>query len=498
MDRSSSASQFASVAWPFDNSYARLPDRMFERRSPEPPPRPSLIRINRELAARLGLDPEWLGSPEGIEALAGGPAPQGAEPIATAYAGHQFGNFVPQLGDGRAVLLGEIVAPDGERFDVQLKGSGRTAFSRGGDGKAPMGPVLREFVVSEAMAALGVPTTRSLAAIATGETVYRDEPIPGAVLTRVAQSHIRVGTFEYFFAREDAEALRVLADHVIQRHYPEVSDSEAPYIELLLRVMERQARLVVQWQMLGFIHGVMNTDNMLISGETIDYGPCAFMDEFHSETVFSSIDHQGRYAYRNQPGIAHWNLTRLAQTLTPLFSDDENVAFEAGQKTLDRYPDLFVDAYRVAMAKKLGLSRIEPEDEELVKDLWETMEAEKSDFTLTFVRLTELADAAGPDAPDTPQLSPRFDRWLAQWHARRARDEGPVGVRAEAMRQANPWIVPRNHLVEAAIAAAIGAGDFDPFHRLVEQVTSPYRVIDPDYSAPPRPDERVHRTFCGT
>ena len=309
----------------FDNSYQQLPERFYSRLAPTPVSKPGPVRFNQSLAGQLGISADWLSSTGGIESLSGNRVPTGAEPIATAYAGHQFGNWVPQLGDGRAILLGEVIGPDGQRYDIQLKGSGRTPYSRGGDGRAPLGPVLREYIVSEAMAALGVPTSRALAAVSTGDAVYREGVLPGAVLTRVAQSHIRIGTFQYFYSRQDHEGLRLLADHVISRHYPEAAAAGNPVQALLEGVIAAQARLIAQWQLLGFIHGVMNTDNMLLSGETIDYGPCAFMDEFHPNRVFSSIDRQGRYAYSNQPGIAHWNLANLAQTLLPLMDEDSGL-----------------------------------------------------------------------------------------------------------------------------------------------------------------------------
>src|ERR671916_650941 len=332
--------------FPFNNSYARLPDRFFARVAPTPVAAPRLIRLNRELAVQLGLDPDWLSSPEGVEVLAGKRIPEAAEPIATAYAGHQFGHFVPQLGDGRAILLGEVVDQDGVRRDIQLKGSGPTPFSRLGDGRAALGPVLREYVVSEAMAALGIPTTRALAAVTTGETVMRETSLPGAVLTRVASSHIRVGTFQFFAARGDVEGIRLLADHVIARHYPEAAAAERPYRALLDQVIARQADLVAQWVLVGFIHGVMNTDNMSIAGETIDYGPCAFMDAYDPEAVFSAIDRQGRYAYFRQPAIGGWNLTRFAECLLPLFSDDTEVAVGEAEGALDAYMPTFERVYQ--------------------------------------------------------------------------------------------------------------------------------------------------------
>ncbi|MEM1443673.1 MAG: YdiU family protein, partial [Verrucomicrobiota bacterium] len=339
----------------FQNFYAELPDHFYEKVSPAEVPSPELIRVNKDLAEELGLDPEWLASEEGLGMLSGNALPEGANPIAQAYAGHQFGGWSPQLGDGRAVLLGEVLHRDGQPRDIQLKGAGRTPFSRGGDGKSPLGPVIREYLVSEAMAALGVPTTRALAAVATGETVYREEALPGGVFTRVASSHVRVGTFQFFYAREDLEALKTLATFVIDRHYPEAREAENPYEELLKSVIRSQASLIAQWMQLGFIHGVMNTDNMTISGETIDYGPCAFMDEFDPETAFSSIDHQGRYAWVNQPGIANWNLARLAETLLPLISEDRDEAVAIGEGYLKDFEGIFHEYYFGGFAKKFAL-----------------------------------------------------------------------------------------------------------------------------------------------
>ena len=358
-----------TVHFPFQNTYAALPDGFFARVAPTPVASPRLIKLNRPLATRLGLDPDRLESPEGVEILAGKRIPSGAEPIAMAYAGHQFGHFVPQLGDGRAILLGEVIDADGVRRDIQLKGSGPTPFSRRGDGRAALGPVLREYIVSEAMAALGIPTTRSLAAVVTGESVLRETALPGAVLTRIASSHVRVGTFQYFAARGDTEGVRRLADHVIARHYPEAANAERPYHALLQGVIARQAELVARWLLLGFIHGVMNTDNTSISGETIDYGPCAFMDHYDPAAVFSSIDEQGRYAYANQPRIALWNLTRLAECLLPLFSDDQDKAIEQAQAILGEFAETFTTAYQAGLRQKIGLFTERDGDEALVQDL---------------------------------------------------------------------------------------------------------------------------------
>ena len=486
---------------PFDNSYLQLPERFYTRLGPTPVSRPGPIRVNRVLAEQLGIDAGWLASDEGTEALAGNRIPEGAEPIATVYGGHQFGGWSPQLGDGRAILLGEVIGRDGGRYDIQLKGSGPTPYSRGGDGRAPLGPVLREYIVSEAMAALGVPTTRSLAAVTTGDPVYREVAEPGAVLTRVAKSHIRIGTFQYFFARQDVEALRLLVDYVIERHYPAAAGVENPARALLEAVVAGQASLLAQWQLLGFIHGVMNTDNMLLSGETIDYGPCAFMDAYDPATVFSSIDHQGRYAYGNQPGIAHWNLSRLAQALMPVIHADEEQALSLAQDSLDVFPELFHTAYRHGMARKLGLSGVATGDESLAADLLALMAQEQSDFTLAFRRLADLAPpGSGHGVESLFEFSPAFDSWLERWRQRIRDDLQSPGERQASMYRANPVFIPRNHLVAAAIDAAVNDADFVPFNRLVDLLEQP-RDFGPgleDYARPPRPEEVVSKTFCGT
>jgi uncharacterized protein YdiU (UPF0061 family) len=485
----------------FDNSYLQLPSRFYTRLAPTPVSRPGPIRVNRELAQQLGIDADWLASGEGTEALAGNRLPEGAEPIATVYAGHQFGGWAPQLGDGRAILLGEVIGRDGLRYDIQLKGSGPTPYSRGGDGRAPLGPVLREYIVSEAMAALGVPTTRSLAAVTTGEPVYRQVAEPGAVLTRVARSHIRIGTFQYFLARGDVEALRLLVDYVIERHYPAAAGAENPAKALLDGVIANQASLLAQWQLLGFIHGVMNTDNMLLSGETIDYGPCAFMDSYDPATVFSSIDHQGRYAYGNQPGIAHWNLARLAQTLLPVIDENEERALAVAQEGIEAFPGLFQAAWRDGMAGKLGLPGLEEDDEILAADLLELMAQERADFTLSFRR---LADLAAPESiqgiSELFEFPGSFAPWLERWRHRIKSDGRDPGERQLAMYQANPVFIPRNHLVAAAIDAAVSNSDFAPFNQLVDLLERPrdYEPSLADFARPPRPEEVVSETFCGT
>ena len=488
--------------FPFDNSYAHLPSRFFARVAPTPVAAPRLIRLNRELALDLRLDPDRLSSPEGVEILAGNRVPDAAEPIAMAYAGHQFGHFTPQLGDGRAVLLGEVVDRDGVRRDIQLKGSGPTPFSRGGDGRAALGPVLREYVMSEAFAALGIPTTRSLAAVTTGEPVLREMPLPGAVLTRVASSHVRVGTFQFFAARRDVEGVRHLADYAIARSYPQAGEADRPYRALLDAVIARQAELIARWLHVGFIHGVMNTDNMSVAGETIDYGPCAFMDAYDPATVFSSIDHQGRYAYANQPGIALWNLTRLAETLLPLLSEDEGRAVAEAEEALGAFAPRFEAAHHGGLRRKLGLFTEREGDLELVGALLKAMAENGADFTLTFRRLSDAAaDPAGDEGVRNLFVDPTaYDRWAAQWRQRLGEEPQDGATRRAAMRAVNPAFIPRNHRVEALIRAAVERDDFGPFEELLTVLSTPYQdqPAFARYAEPPELHERVLRTFCGT
>ena len=486
----------------FDNSYARLPERFYARHLPTPVATPRLLRLNEVLARQLGLDPAALATPEGVAALAGNSVPARSEPLAMAYAGHQFGNFVPQLGDGRAILLGEVFSIDGQRRDIQLKGAGPTPFSRCGDGRAALGPVLREYIVSEAMAALGIPTTRALAAVATGETVWRDEGLPGAVLTRVASSHIRIGTFQFFAARGDGEAIRALAGHVIARHYPQAGEAANPYRALLEAVIARQAALVAQWMLVGFIHGVMNTDNMSIAGETIDYGPCAFMDSYHPATVYSSIDRDGRYAYGNQARIAQWNLARFAETLLPLLDADEDAALKQAEAAIAGFVGQFRHAFEAGLRRKLGLVEEQPEDFALAQDLLVRMANNRADFTRTFRFLGDAALGPEHDAAVRAEFADpaAFDEWVVTWRRRLQVEAGGAEERRDAMRRANPVFIPRNHLVEEAIAAAVQRADFAPFEALLAVLVRPY-TDQPDadrYGAPPRPEEIVHQTFCGT
>lgn len=463
---------------PFDNSYARLPARFFTPQAPTPVSQPQIIVTNNALARTLGIDPTAFDTPEAAQVFAGSRIPDGATPIAQVYAGHQFGNWNPQLGDGRAILLGEVIDTTGTRRDIQLKGAGPTPYSRAGDGRAWLGPVLREYLMSEAMHAIGIPTTRALAATLTGDIVYREAKLPGAVLTRIAASHIRVGTFQFFAARNDVPALQALADHVIARHYPMATGPA----DLLTMMMERQARLIAQWMGLGFIHGVMNTDNCAISGETIDYGPCAFMDSYHPDTVFSSIDHYGRYAYGNQPQIAIWNVAQFATALIPLMPD-RDAAIDSFSAIVNRFPDLYATAWLQVFGAKLGLASPTEDDRPLIEGLLALMARDGSDFSNTF---RALGTASARD-----QFTDRaaFAAWETLWQQRKP----DLGLMSER----NPAVIPRTHLIEAAIQSAV-AGDFAPFHAMLAAVTLPYAAPDALYTRPPRDEERVSRTFCGT
>ena len=480
----------------FDNSYARLPERFFARLNPKPVREPTLIKLNEKLADELGMDKDFLASQSGVAALAGNSNLEGSDPLAMAYAGQQFGNWVPQLGDGRALLLGEVIDKQGIRRDIQLKGSGPTPFSRMGDGRAWLGPVLREYVVSEAMHALGVPTTRALAAVSTGEPVVREEVLPGAILTRVSKAHIRVGTFQYFAARRDDEGIRQLADYAIDRLYPGQKESENPYLALLNCVIEAQAKLVAQWMNLGFIHGVMNTDNVSIAGETIDYGPCAFMDEFHPDRVFSSIDQHGRYAYSNQPRIAHWNLVQFAQAILPLLGEDEKLAVEQAQLAINAFPNLYQTAYQTGFNAKLGLVELQEGDADLGNDLLKLMAEQKVDFTLAFRHLCN--EDLGPfNALFENQDD--VDIWLERWQKRLEDGDNSAADGHALMLKANPALIPRNHRIEQAIRAAL-EDDFEPFHRLCRVLERPFEEQEDaaDLMLPPQPKEVVPYTFCGT
>jgi serine/tyrosine/threonine adenylyltransferase len=474
----------------FDNSYARLPDRFYTRQPPVPVTAPRLVAVNHALAARLGIElPE--DETEIASIFAGNALPEGAEPLAQVYAGHQFGGWSPRLGDGRAILLGEVVAPDGARFDIQLKGAGQTPYSRMGDGRAWLGPVLREYIVSEAMAAMGIPTTRALAAVTTGEIIQREGFLPGAVFTRVAASHIRVGTFQYFAARKDTEALQALCDHAIARHYPGASGPAG----LLDGVIGAQARLIAQWMGVGFIHGVMNTDNMAISGETIDYGPCAFMDAYHPDTVFSSIDQFGRYAFANQPRIAVWNLAQLATALLALIPDrDEGI--EVFTTAVNGFADRFDAEWQAVLARKLGLGENREGDASLAFDLLNIMAENGADFTRTFRALSHPDPSWARDEFIDPTI---LDAWLVRWRARLAQEDIGADERVARMRAVNPARIPRNHRIEQVITRAVD-GDYDPFHALMAALADPFAEA-PElaaYEAAPEDGEHVTRTFCGT
>ena len=480
------------AGWHLEHTYAALPPLFHAPATPTAVREPRMVVFNRPLATALGLDPDVLDGPDGAAIFAGNAIPDGARPIAQAYAGHQFGYFTA-LGDGRAILLGEQVTPSGDRVDIQLKGPGRTPFSTRGDGRAALGPMLREYIISEAMHALGIPTTRSLAVAATGESVYRDTRLDGAVLTRVAASHIRVGTMQWAAAHQDREALQALADYTLARHYPELAAAPEPYVGLFDAILERQARLIARWQLVGFIHGVMNTDNMALSGETIDYGPCAFMDRYDPATVFSSIDSGGRYAYANQPPIAHWNLARLAEAMVPLFDADVDRAVERATARLDRFPGLFEQHWLDGMRAKLGLFTAEDGDKALVDDLLEWMHDRSADFTNTFVSLT-----AGRPAADAAAADPGFEAWHRRWVERRARQPQPAADAAGLMRRHNPAVIPRNHHVEAALEAATG-GDLSVTGRLLDVLAAPYdHDRDVSLFSAPAEGARPYRTFCGT
>ena len=472
--------------WNLDNSYTTLPQMFYTYQNPSNVREPKLIIFNSNLAASLGV-------PEQLEVFCGNVVPNGAKPIAQAYAGHQFGYFT-MLGDGRAVLLGEQITTSGERYDIQLKGSGRTPYSRGGDGKAALGPMLREYIISEAMHELGIPTTRSLAVVTTGETVIREKDLVGAVLTRVASSHIRVGTFEYAARFGTIDDVRSLADYTIMRHYQSIAEAKNKYLLFLSEVIKKQASLISKWQLVGFIHGVMNTDNMSISGETIDYGPCAFMDVYNPSTVFSSIDYQGRYAYENQPNMAVWNLARFAETLLPLLHDEQSKAVELAQEEIKKFWDLYYSFWLSGMCAKLGLQDVDEEPRQLILNLLELMQTHKADYTKTFKYLTlgkidELDLFAKSD----------FKDWYNRWQKRLEQQPITVEESKKLMQSHNPAIIPRNHRVEEALAAA-DLGDFSKLHQLLSALKNPYdyTIEQEALSEPPAPSSCRYRTFCGT
>ncbi|MFC7062568.1 protein adenylyltransferase SelO [Halobacillus seohaensis] len=482
------------IGWNFDNSYARLSESFYESVEPTPVSSPELVILNNSLTKSLGLDIKHLQSEEGIEVLAGNQIPEGSLPIAQAYAGHQFGNFT-MLGDGRAVLLGEQITPSDERFDIQLKGSGRTPLSRGGDGRATLGPMLREYIISEAMHGLGIPTNRSLSVVTTGEAVIRETKLPGAILTRVAASHLRIGTFEYVANWGSTEELRMLADYAIERHFPDIEDNEDRYLSLFEAVIKRQAALIAKWQLVGFIHGVMNTDNMTISGETIDYGPCAFMDEYDPATVFSSIDVQGRYAYQNQPPIGQWNLARFAEALLPLFHESQDHAVELAQEAHAKFEELYHSHWLAGMRKKLGIQNEEEQDEALIEDLLSIMKKHRVDFTNTFRALT-----LGKPEDTVMNGTTEFTHWYDQWQTRLARQEESKTSSYQLMKSSNPAVIPRNHRVEEALEAAVNKGDYSVMEQLMDVLSNPYAYSpeQEEYTKLPEPSSGPYRTFCGT
>jgi len=483
----------------FDNSFARSLEDFFRFCKAEPSTAPVLLQFNRALAEELGLDPVALDSEVGLGIFSGNVVAEGSEPLAQAYTGHQFGYLAPQLGDGRALLLGEVIDTQQQRRDIQLKGSGRTPFSRGGDGKAAVGPVLREYLIGEGMHSLGVPTTRALAAVATGDDVYRERPLPGAILTRVAASHIRVGTFQYGAGRGDVEKVKALADYAIARHYPDVADAENPYLAFFDAVVDAQAALVARWMNIGFIHGVMNTDNMTISGETIDYGPCAFMDTYARDTVFSSIDRQGRYAFANQPEILPWNLTRFAETLIPFVDPDEKKAIEILTEKVHRIQPLYETYWLAGMRSKIGFSKEDSSDMKLVDDLLRMMEEENADFTLVFRRLSQALRGDSELVRNLFKEPTAFDEWEQRWRKRLSQDGIAEDAAAQMMDKVNPIYIPRNHKVEEALTAATDEKNMLPFTELLAVLTNPFEEVTGNEAyAEPAPPGIPYQTFCGT
>ena len=484
----------------FDNSYQNLPQDFFERINPVPVRDPQLIIFNNDLGKSLGID-QKINKKELANIFSGNEILKGSSPIALAYAGHQYGNFVNQLGDGRAVLLGEVSTPNQERFDMQLKGSGQTRFSRQGDGRSPLGPVIREYVVSEAMNALGIPSTRSLAAVTTGEKVFREVLLPGGILTRIAKSHIRVGTFEYFAAQKNTENLKTLADYTIKRHFPSLKDAANPYLSLLEIVSDRQIELISKWMGVGFIHGVMNTDNTSIVGETIDYGPCAFMDEYNPSTVFSSIDAHGRYAFGNQPLIAQWNMACFANSLLALIDKDTEKATAKAQKVINNFPNKMGEAVMNVMCKKIGLDSTKTNSHETLTKLLKIMLDNKSDYTLTFLYLSDIIKGKGDNLFKQQFLKPnQISNWLKEWKELIKDENLAKKAIALSMEGSNPVFIPRNHLVERAIEAAVESNDFSEMKTLLTILSKPYEEQSRygEYMKPPKSHEVVHQTFCGT
>lgn len=483
------------IGWNFDNSYSTLPKIFYTKTKPTPVPSPELVILNKALAKKLGLGISRLEGGEGIEIMAGNKIPKGAFPLAQAYAGHQFGHFT-MLGDGRAILLGEQVTPNGNRVDIQLKGAGRTPYSRGGDGRAALGPMLREYIISEAMNSLGIPTTRSLGVVLTGKEILRERKLPGAILTRVASSHLRVGTFQYAYEWASIEELKSLVDYTIGRHFPIIGAGDNPYLQLLKEIIRSQAKLIAKWQLVGFIHGVMNTDNMALSGETIDYGPCAFMDSYDPKTVFSSIDLYRRYSYQNQPAIGKWNLMRLAETLLPLLNKDQDKAVNMAQDAISGYTNIYHSHWLKGMRAKLGLYNEEIEDENLVDQLLSIMAKYKADFTNTFRDLSlnnlSLGDSAFYHSED-------FSKWYEVWQERLGRQVETSDMALQLMKKNNPSIIPRNHRVEEALDAAVENNNYSVLVGLLSALANPYEYSDyqDKYSAPPS-TSKPYVTFCGT
>ncbi|HHT51534.1 MAG TPA: YdiU family protein [Eubacteriaceae bacterium] len=484
------------MGWNFDNSFASLPKVFYSKTKPTPVPTPKLVILNKSLAKNLGLDIEGLESAEGVEILVGNKIIKGALPLAQAYAGHQFGHFT-MLGDGRAILLGEHITPKGDRLDIQLKGAGKTPYSRSGDGRAALGPMLREYIISEAMNGLKIPTTRSLAVLLTGKEVWRETKLPGAILVRVATSHLRVGTFEYISNWGSEEDLKILADYTIKRHFPNINLANNPYLELLNAVIKSQAQLIAKWQLVGFIHGVMNTDNMAISGETIDYGPCAFMDTYDPKTVFSSIDLSGRYSYKNQPAIGKWNLMRFAHTLIPLIDKNQDRSIGIIQDAISNFTDIFQSYWLDGMRAKLGIFNKEKKDESIVKRLLELMEKNRADFTITFRDLSQnKVSSHENDLYSTRE----FIQWYKSWQERLARQSETTESSLQLMKNNNPSIIPRNHRVEEALDAAVDNGDFYVMNDLLNALANPYEYSNyqEKYSNPPPCTDKPYMTFCGT
>ena len=482
----------------FNNSYAKLPKDFYTKQAPEQVSSPEIILVNDQLASFLSIPSSWLNSDHGLGMLSGNYLPEGSEPIATVYAGHQFGTWNPQLGDGRAILLGEVIAQDGLAYDIQLKGSGRTPYSRMGDGRSPLGPVLREYLVSEAMNALGIKSTRALAAIATGDYVERDTTQPGAILTRVARSHVRIGTFQFFASIRDTKALELLIDYVLKRHYPDSLKEENKALSLLTEVMKAQARLVASWQSIGFVHGVMNTDNMLVSGETIDFGPCAFIDSYKKDAAFSSIDQFGRYAFGNQPNIAHWNIACLAQALIPLIDEDEELAINLAKEYLEKFPIYFKEEEDKLLRSKFGFKKDLPGDKTIMTEFLDMLEENQLDFTLSFRLLSELSGQR-PDlsVSSVAGFPSGFDEWLGKWKTRTEKEENPE-IQQE-MLSTNPAIIPRNHLIEKAINESLEQ-NFELFHKLTKVLAKPFDLNDQSikFANKPLPSQVVRKTFCGT